>query len=614
VKIYVIVYREVEATITCNSLHTKHALRALCPKGSKGHGNITIMRHPDHNVFENAADMTFYWTHHEKFIVIDYNLAFIGGIDLCFGRFDHHDHPLADVHPAGVANEIWPGQDFNNNRVMDFKDVEDWKNNELSKAEYGRMPWHDVAMGVIGNCVYDIAEHFVLRWNSIKRDKYKQEEFDWITMEGREGPDEDLIGVQRPKQPVGKYIHHPLSPLETKVLGKEGTIHAQVVRSSCDWSSGILTERSIQNAYSETIRNAKHYIYIENQFFITATGDQQSPICNTIGRAIVDAVVRAGRERRKFRVIVLIPAIPGFAGDLRDRAATGTRAIMDYQYKSILRGDHSIFEQVRAQGVDPTKYIFFFNLRSYDRLNVTPTIKKQEEESGVKYQAVQRAQAQEIMSTGIDGTKDDEGGVDRNVGSHKYTCLRRDDSGDVSGEEKTEIKIDAKRRFEARRNETNSPGIATNDSVAKKAMLNQPNLMDEPLEGSYKDEVDLWIQEELYIHGKILIVDDITVVCGSSNINDRSQLGVRDSELSIVMTDTKTIPSRMAGEPYEAGWHAATLRRYLWREHLGLLYPQEMDASKDPNGQPPNDCPNDPQEGEYHDFVADPLNDEVWDM
>lgn len=24
------------------------------------------------------------------------------------------------------------------------------------------MPWHDVAMGVIGDCVYDIAEHFVL--------------------------------------------------------------------------------------------------------------------------------------------------------------------------------------------------------------------------------------------------------------------------------------------------------------------------------------------------------------------------------------------------------------------------------------------------------------------
>ena len=88
---------------------------------------------------------------------------------------------------------------------------------------------------------------------------------------------------------------------------------------------------------------------------VTATGDQQAPIHNTIGRAIVDAVVRAGKAGRKFRVIIVIPAIPGFAGDLRSDAATGTRAIMDYQYKSIHRGEHSIFGQIKKEGVDPTR-------------------------------------------------------------------------------------------------------------------------------------------------------------------------------------------------------------------------------------------------------------------
>lgn len=53
-------------------------------------------------------------------------------------------------------------------------------------------------------------------------------------------------------------------------------------------------------------------------------------------------------------MIIVIPAIPGFAGDLRQNEATGTRAIMDYQYKSINRGEHSIFGQIAAQGVDPT--------------------------------------------------------------------------------------------------------------------------------------------------------------------------------------------------------------------------------------------------------------------
>lgn len=70
---------------------------------------------------------------------------------------------------------------------------------------------------------------------------------------------------------------------------------------------------------------------------------------------MVDACVRAAKEGRKFRIIVIIPAIPGFAGDLRDTEAAGTRAIMDYQYKSICRGEHSIMRQIEAavEGVDP---------------------------------------------------------------------------------------------------------------------------------------------------------------------------------------------------------------------------------------------------------------------
>ncbi|ELR04078.1 hypothetical protein GMDG_06580 [Pseudogymnoascus destructans 20631-21] len=603
VKIYIIVYREVEAALTCNSEHTKKALRGLCPEGSPGYGNIILMRHPDHNVFENAADMTFYWAHHEKFIVIDYAIAFIGGLDLCFGRWDSHQHALADVHPNGVAEEIWPGQDFNNNRVMDFHNVDDWEQNQISKAEYGRMPWHDTAMGVIGDCVVDIAEHFVLRWNFVKRDKYKRDKnYPWLIMEGREGENEDIIGVQRPKHPVGGYVKHPLTPLSTKKLGKQGTIHAQIVRSSDDWSSGILTEHSIQNAYCEVIRNAEHYVYVENQFFITATGEEQSPVKNQIGAAIVDAVLRAAKEDRKFRIILVIPAIPGFAGDLRDDAAAGTRAIMDYQYKSICRGEQSIFGRIKAAGVDPEQHIHFFNLRSYDRLNVTPKVKKQEEESGVSYQEVQKAEAHKIMGGGIDGQGKD-GGVPG----------PQEPGRQASNTAEQERETDAIRKFEAHRDETGGRQPESKDSVAKNAMLGQPSLASEAWEGDDQEEANLWIQEELYVHGKLLIVDDRIAICGSSNINDRSQIGYHDSEIAIVMEDTEILQSTMNGKPYEARRHAATLRRYLWREHLGLLRPQELDASNDRNAQPPP-IKNDAEEDEHYEFVADPLGDDLWNM
>ncbi len=91
-------------------------------------------------------------------------------------------------------------------------------------------------------------------------------------------------------------------------------------------------------------------------------------------------------------------------------------------------------------------------------------------------------------------------------------------------------------------------------------------------------------------------------------------MGIHDSELSIVMEDYNTFDSTMDGEPYKAGHHAATLRRMLWREHLGLLPAQDADASKDPNAQPPDVCPNNIMENAEYEFVADPLSDKVWDM
>ena len=80
------------------------------------------------------------------------------------------------------------------------------------------------------------------------------------------------------------------------------------------------------------------------------------------------------------------------------------------------------------------------------------------------------------------------------------------------------------------------------------------------------------------------------------------------------MEDTNLIDSTMDGQPYRAGHHAASLRRFLWREHLGLLPAQDTDASKDPNAQPVGDSENDTLPGKEEEFVADPMSDELWKM
>ena len=76
--------------------------------------------------------------------------------------------------------------------------------------------------------------------------------------------------------------------------------------------------------------------------------------------------------------------------------------------------------------------------------------------------------------------------------------------------------------------------------------------------------------ELIYVHSKVLIVDDCSVIIGSANVNDRSMLGTRDSELAILVQDTRFVDSRMDGKPYEAGAFACSLRKSLFRSVNGI--------------------------------------------
>ena len=42
------------------------------------------------------------------------------------------------------------------------------------------------------------------------------------------------------------------------------------------------------------------------------------------------------------------------------------------------------------------------------------------------------------------------------------------------------------------------------------------------------------VMNQIYVHSKLMIVDDRVCICGSANINERSQLGDRDSEVRLV--------------------------------------------------------------------------------
>ncbi|KAL2067585.1 hypothetical protein VTL71DRAFT_2010 [Oculimacula yallundae] len=661
VKVNVIIYKEVSQILTLCSDHTKKALQL--------HPNIAVFRHPDHApsgpviqsellasiqnfslkslqladvpadafkaLYGVHKDIVLYWAHHEKLCLVDGDIAFMGGLDLCFGRWDTNSHPLADAHPTDINKALFPGQDFNNARVFDFEDVTNWENNKLDRTKNSRMGWSDISICLRGPVVQDLRAHFVQRWNSVFEEKYdvrKDPRFTSLRFDGNgipegyyleNGSNSTPISATRGMQsqvdtgdaargyghPEGQQHEHGFH-----LPGGHGSIFdrirranvdnssesygdqarsgmsIQLVRSCTEWSNGVAKEHSIANAYIDVIRNSQHFVYIENQFFITATGDQQRPVKNKIGAAIVERIVRAYQNNEKYKVIVLMPAVPAFAGDLHADDSLGTRAIMEYQYHSICRGGHSIMEAIERAGVpDSKQYIRFYNLRNYDRINAGSAMAQVHDASGVEYEDARR-EHDDIVGAGYDG---------RGEGTGAYYG-RSNPAYEQYQEAGAQVNDGSKY-----------------DSVAACSMDSGKSIKDIPWSGSEDAEFNAYVSEELYIHSKVLIADDRIVICGSANLNDRSQLGDHDSEIAVVIQDPTPVDSEMNHEPYQASQFASSLRRQLFRKHLGLL-PHQDPTRPDDNFLPLSHAPNaydwgSPGDVLVRDILSDEFN-ELWTM
>jgi len=152
------------------------------------------------------------------------------------------------------------------------------------------------------------------------------------------------------------------------------------------------------------------------------------------------------------------------------------------------------------------------------------------------------------------------------------------------------------------------------DNVGQHAMRAPGSLLQERWFGTEQEELNCYVSELLYIHSKLMIVDDRRVIMGSANINDRSQKGDGDSEIALVVEDNEILQTTMNGRPYAAAKFAATLRRKLYREHLGLMEPQNCDLETRGVTNFMRPAPH-PIENESHlaedRAVADPLSDET---
>lgn len=154
----IILFKEFAGGMPNDSKYCKLYLESL-----NSNGNIQVIRHPSKKIS--------LWSHHEKSVVIDQKIGYVGGVDLCFGRFELEDRFLLS-EPEFPEKTYFPGADYNNVRIEDFKPGREFDRTPLiSKLSQPRMPWRDIHMRIEGDVIQDLSRNFIQYWNFIKNEQ-----------------------------------------------------------------------------------------------------------------------------------------------------------------------------------------------------------------------------------------------------------------------------------------------------------------------------------------------------------------------------------------------------------------------------------------------------------
>ncbi|KAJ0687632.1 putative phospholipase D [Helianthus annuus] len=444
-------------------------------RGTKVHCVLCPRDPDDKESYVQGVQVATMFTHHQKTIVVDSDnpgdqsglrriVGFVGGIDLCDGRYDTRDHSLfrtlKDVHHDDFHQPNFTGA-------------------TISKGG-PREPWHDIHCRLDGPIAWDVLYNFEQRWT-----KQVGSQFLFTLPE------------------LDKFITHP-APHATS---NDNTWNVQLFRSIDGGAvsgfpekpeealmSGLVTgknnviDRSIQDAYINAIRRAKNFIYIENQYFVGSSYDWKTTnefkiediaALNLIPKELSLKIVSKIMANERFAVYIVIPMWPEGIPE-----SGSVQAILDWQRRTMEMMYKDVTSAIRAKGLeaDPRDYLSFFCLGNRE-------VKK---------------------------------------------------PGEYEPPEKPEPDSDYSRAQESRR-------------------------------------------FMIYVHAKMMIVDDEYIIIGSANINQRSMDGARDTEIAIGGYQPNHIVDQWPARGVIYG-----LRVALWLEHLDeinefYLHPESLDSIRKVN-------------------------------
>ncbi|KAJ0884413.1 Phospholipase D alpha 1 [Helianthus annuus] len=420
---------------------------------------ILCPRNPDDGgSFIQDLQISTMFTHHQKIIVVDSPLpngdsdrrrvvSFVGGLDLCDGRYDSPFHSL-------------------------FRTLDTAHNDDFHQPNYAeacitkggpREPWHDIHSKLEGPIAWDVLFNFEQRWRKQggKNVLVNFRELDDIIIPPSPvmfHDDEESWNVQLFRSiDGGAAFGFPETPEDA---AKSGLVSGK----------DNIIDRSIQDAYIHAIRRAKNFIYIENQYFLGSSfGWQADDIkvedvgaLHLIPKELSLKIVSKIKAGEKFTVYVVVPMWPEGIPE-----SASVQAILDWQRRTMEMMYKDIIQALEEQGVedDPRDYLTFF-------------------------------------------------------------CL--------------------------------------GNREAKKSGEYEPAETPEPESNYHKAQEARRFM--IYVHAKMMIVDDEYIIVGSANINQRSMDGARDSEIAMGAYQPHHIATRTPARGQVHGFRMA-----LWYEHLGML-------------------------------------------
>ncbi|XP_057806056.1 phospholipase D zeta 1 isoform X1 [Salvia miltiorrhiza] len=563
VQIYILLYKEVALALKINSVYSKKKLLGI-------HENIRVLRYPDH--FSSGV---YLWSHHEKIVIVDHQICFVGGLDLCFGRYDSGEHQVGDY-----PSQIWPGKDYYNPRESEPNSWEDTMKDELDRFKYPRMPWHDVHCALWGPPCRDIARHFVQRWNYAKRNK---------------APNEQAIPLLLPQHHM-VIPHYMGKSTETEIENEDNYSNNKPIKRNDSFSSSyqdvpLLLPQEATGLDDVKIEPKLNGFNAQHDHHGQPSRSTKTSFCF-----------------RKSKVEPLIPDMPmrGFVDDLdsldiqREFSShvkkSGPEVSEMEWWEAQERGDQVVSSDEIGQ-VGPRVSCRCQIIRSVSQWSAGTS---QIEESIHKAYCslIDRAEhivyiENQFFISGLSGDETIQNRVldalyRRIVRAHnEKKCFRVivvipllpgfqggvDDSGAASVRAimHWQYRTICRGHKSILHNLYEFLGPKTHDYISFFGLRAYGRLFDGgPIATS-----------QVYVHSKIMIVDDRYALIGSANINDRSLLGSRDSEIGVLIEDNEFVDSLMGGKSWKAGKFALSLRLSLWCEHLGL-HAGEVNKIRDP--------------------------------